>query len=314
MDFRDQDGNSESLFGARNENSVLFSIDDLQSNDGDMNSSGANPSGDASGLINLSTLSAMSQSEGGQGENGDSFGMQSMVFNSVVPKKARNWFIAVIIIAVVLVLGIGGVGGYLWYSSDQKRQAELKELKEKSELDLKAAKDAESASLEKLQKELETEKENTKVAKAALVESEKKIEDAKRIAEQQRQTQEALDANKAQSKPAAGGSGSGSVKKPTPGPGAEAVAQGKATSKPPSSADVKKALEACQKKATKCAKNGTLTVQMSINSAGSAKNVKAVGGSFQGSASEKCILTVVEKHQFPTFSGAAIPVKYTFKL
>ena len=55
-------------------------------------------------------------------------------------------------------------------------------------------------------------------------------------------------------------------------------------------------------------------VQMSINSAGSAKSVKAIGGSFQGSASERCILTVVEKHQFPTFTGAAIPVKYTFKL
>lgn len=312
MDFRDQDGNSESLFGARNENSVLFSIDDLQSNDGDMNSSGANPSGDASGLINLSTLSAMSQSEGGQGENGDSFGMQSMVFNSVVPKKARNWFIAVIIIAVVLVLGIAGVGGYLWYSSDQERQAELEKLKEKSESDLKAAKDAGSVTIQELQKELEIEKENAKNAKAALVESEKKAEDAKRLAEQQRQTQEALDANKAPSKPAGGGSGS--VKKPTPGPGAEAVASGKATSKPPSSAEVKKALESCQKKATKCAKNGTLTVQMSINSAGSAKNVKAVGGTFQGSASEKCILTVVEKHQFPTFTGAAIPVKYTFKL
>ena len=312
MDFRDQDGNSESLFGARNENSVLFSIDDLQSNDGDMNSSGANPSGDASGLINLSTLSAMSQSEGGQGENGDSFGMQSMVFNSVVPKKARNWFIAVIIIAVVLVLGIAGVGGYLWYSSDQERQAELEKLKEKSESDLKAAKDAGSVTIQELQKELEIEKENAKNAKAALVESEKKAEDAKRLAEQQRQTQEALDANKAPSKSAGGGSGS--AKKPTPGPGAEAVASGKATSKPPSSAEVKKALESCQKKATKCAKNGTLTVQMSINSAGSAKNVKAVGGSFQGSASEQCILTVVEKHQFPTFTGAAIPVKYTFKL
>ena len=312
MDFRDQDGNSESLFGARNENSVLFSIDDLQSNDGDMNSSGANPSGDASGLINLSTLSAMSQSEGGQGENGDSFGMQSMVFNSVVPKKARNWFIAVIIIAVVLVLGIAGVGGYLWYSSDQERQAELEKLKEKSESDLKAAKDAGSVTIQELQKELEIEKENAKNAKAALAESEKKAEDAKRLAEQQRQTQEALDANKAPSKSAGGGSGS--AKKPTPGPGAEAVASGKATSKPPSSAEVKKALESCQKKATKCAKNGTLTVQMSINSAGSAKNVKAVGGTFQGSASEKCILTVVEKHQFPTFTGAAIPVKYTFKL
>ena len=309
MDFRDQDGNSESLFGARNENSVLFSIDDLQSNDGDMNSSGANPSGDASGLINLSTLSAMSQSEGGQGENGDSFGMQSMVFNSVVPKKARNWFIAVIIISVVLVLGIAGVGGYLWYSSDQERQAELEKLKEKSESDLKAAKDAGSVTIQELQKELEIEKENAKNAKAALVESEKKAEDAKRLAEQQRQTQEALDANKAPSK-----SAGGSAKKPTPGPGAEAVASGKATSKPPSSAEVKKALESCQKKATKCAKNGTLTVQMSINSAGSAKNVKAVGGTFQGSASEKCILTVVEKHQFPTFTGAAIPVKYTFKL
>lgn len=312
MDFRDQDGNSESLFGARNENSVLFSIDDLQSNDGDMNSSGANPSGDASGLINLSTLSAMSQSEGGQGENGDSFGMQSMVFNSVVPKKARNWFIAVIIIAVVLVLGVAGVGGYLWYSSDQDRQAELDKLKQQSELDLKAAKDAESDTIKELKEKLKTEKENAKNAKAALVESEKKAEDAKRIAEQQRQTQEALEANKAPSKPAGGGSGS--AKKPTPGPGAEAVASGKATSKPPSSAEVKKALESCQKKATKCAKNGTLTVQMSINSAGSAKNVKAVGGSFQGSASEKCILTVVEKHQFPTFTGAAIPVKYTFKL
>ena len=241
MDFRDQDGNSESLFGARNENSVLFSIDDLQSNDGDMNSSGANPSGDASGLINLSTLSAMSQSEGGQGENGDSFGMQSMVFNSVVPKKARNWFIAVIIIAVVLVLGIAGVGGYLWYSSDQERQAELEKLKEKSESDLKAAKDAGSVTIQELQKELEIEKENAKNAKAALVESEKKAEDAKRLAEQQRQTQEALDANKAPSKSAGGGGGS--AKKPTPGPGAEAVASGKATSKPPSSAEVKKALE-----------------------------------------------------------------------
>lgn len=310
MDFRDQDGNSESLFGARNENSVLFSIDDLQSNDGDMNSSGANPSGDASGLINLSTLSAMSQSEGGQGENGDSFGMQSMVFNSVVPKKARNWFIAVIIIAVVLVLVIAGGGGYLWYSSYQNQQKVLTEL-EKEKVEKQAEVDkAKQDAADELNTKLKEQKAKFDAEKAALIK--KNADDAERLAEQQRQTQEALEANKAPSKPAGGGSGS--AKKPTPGPGAEAVASGKATSKPPSSAEVKKALESCQKKATKCAKNGTLTVQMSINSAGSAKNVKAVGGSFQGSASEKCILTVVEKHQFPTFTGAAIPVKYTFKL
>lgn len=314
MDFRDQDGNSESLFGARNENSVLFSIDDLQSNDGDMNSSGANPSGDASGLINLSTLSAMSQSEGGQGENGDSFGMQSMVFNSVVPKKARNWFIAVIIIAVVLVLVVAGGGGYLWYSSYQKQQKVLTEL-EKEKIEKQAEVDkAKQDAADELNTKLKEQKAEFDAEKAALIEKNKKDAEALRLVEQQRQTQEALEANKAPSKPAGGGSGSGSAKKPTPGPGAEAVASGKATSKPPSSAEVKKALESCQKKATKCAKNGTLTVQMSINSAGSAKNVKAVGGSFQGSASEKCILTVVEKHQFPTFTGAAIPVKYTFKL
>ena len=159
MDFRDQDGNSESLFGARNENSVLFSIDDLQSNDGDMNSSGANPSGDASGLINLSTLSAMSQSEGGQGENGDSFGMQSMVFNSVVPKKARNWFIAVIIIAVVLVLGIAGVGGYLWYSSDKAQKEELAEL-EKEKIAKQAEVDkAKQDATDELNKKLKEQKE-----------------------------------------------------------------------------------------------------------------------------------------------------------
>lgn len=312
MDFRDQDGNSESLFGARNENSVLFSIDDLQSNDGDMNSSGANPSGDASGLINLSTLSAMSQSEGGQGENGDSFGMQSMVFNSVVPKKARNWFIAVIIIAVVLVLVVAGVGGYLWYSSYQNQQKVLTDLVEENKKQQEEANKAKQDAADVLNTKLNEQKAKFDAEKAALIEKNEKNAEALRLAEQQRQTQEALEANKAPSKPAGGGSGS--AKKPTPGPGAEAVASGKATSKPPSSAEVKKALESCQKKATKCAKNGTLTVQMSINSAGSAKNVKAVGGTFQGSASEKCILTVVEKHQFPTFTGAAIPVKYTFKL
>ena len=77
---------------------------------------------------------------------------------------------------------------------------------------------------------------------------------------------------------------------------------------------IKAALAACQTKAAKCGHGGNLTVQMQINSSGAAKSVKAVGGSFAGSATEKCIITVVEKHNWPTFSGKAIPVKYTFKL
>lgn len=308
MDFRDQDGNSESLFGARNENSVLFSIDDLQSNNGDMNSSGANPSGDASGLINLSTLSAMSQSDS-TSDNGDSFGMQSMVFNNVVPKKARNAMLATIIVASVLVLGLIAGGIFLYSSMSADRAEELAALNAQREQELQDAEAAKDAATKELQAKLAAKDAEFERQRAELLK--KQNDEADRIANEQRKVEEALDANKESSRSA----GRGSVeKKPTPGPGAEAVASGKATSKPPSSAEVKKSLEACQKKAMKCAKNGTLTVQMSINSAGSAKSVKAIGGSFQGSASERCILTVVEKHQFPTFTGAAIPVKYTFKL
>lgn len=311
MDYRDQDNNNESLFGARNENSVLFSLDSLQSMDGESNSGGTNPSGDASGLINLSTLSAMSRSEDGDDAGNESYGMQSMVFNEVVPKNTRRKMQILVgtFIGVILLATVGGVLGYR--HMDQKNKEEIAQTqaaeeearqseKEKSDQKIKELEDALA------QKNLEAAKQNADLQKEL-----QDMRDRNREREEQQKINEALAAS--DSNKAAKSTGS-SAKKATPPAGAEAVATGKAQAKPPSAAEVKEALAACNKKATKCAKDGTLVVQMSINSSGSAKNVKAVGGTFQGTATEKCILTVVEKHPFPTFSGAAIPVKYTFKL
>ena len=63
-------------------------------------------------------------------------------------------------------------------------------------------------------------------------------------------------------------------------------------------------------KASKCGKNGSLTVQFNLSN-NTAKGVKAVGGSFAGTATEKCILTVVEKYRWP--DGTASGSKYPFK-
>jgi hypothetical protein len=74
---------------------------------------------------------------------------------------------------------------------------------------------------------------------------------------------------------------------------------------------VKAALQAVSTKAQKCGKNGNLAVTFSI-SGNKAKGVSATGGSFKGSATEKCILTVIEKHSWP--DGNAPGIKYNFKL
>ncbi len=311
MDYRDQDNNNESLFGARNENSVLFSLDSLQSMDGESNSGGANPSGDASGLINLSTLSAMSRSEDGDDSGNESYGMQSMVFNEVVPKNTRRKMHVLIgsLVGFVLLASVGGVCGYMHMMKE--REDEVAKTQAAEEAARQSDKEKSDQKIKELEAALEQQKQEAATQNADL---QKKLQDMKDKDREREEEQKIADAFAANESNKAAKTNGSSAKKATPSAGAEAVATGKAQPKPPSADEVKKALAACNAKAAKCAKNGTLVVQMSINSSGSAKNVKAVGGTFQGSATEKCILTVVEKHPFPTFSGAAIPVKYTFKL
>lgn len=307
MDFRGQENNNDGLFGARNENSVLFSLDSLSSMERDSDSNGGNPSGDASGLINLSTLSSMSQAENGDNIHGG-FGAGGVtVFNDISAKKSRNRMIMVLCICVafIAVLIVGGIFKYQSMKDSYDQVQDEMRAKLKAE---KAVADGLQQKQNELQKQLEDA--NSQISKKDIA-----LNDVQMRYDREREKL-AMVANMGldtEDKKPKSGSGT-SVKKPaTPPAGAEAVASGKAASKPPSPAEVKKALEACNAKAMKCGKNGTLNVQMSINSSGSAKNVKVLGGSFAGSATEKCIVTVIERHSFPTFSGAAIPVKYTFK-
>lgn len=307
MDFRGQENNNDGLFGARNENSVLFSLDSLSSMERDSDSNGGNPSGDASGLINLSTLSSMSQAENGDNIHGG-FGAGGVtVFNDISAKKSRKHMIMVlgICVAFIAALIVGGI------FKIQSMRASFDQAQGEMQAKLDAEKEA-ADGLQQKQSELQKQLE---VANSKISEKDSALNDVQARYDREREKL-AMVANMGldtEDKKPKSGSGT-SVKKPTTPPaGAEAVASGKAASKPPSPAEVKKALEACNAKAMKCGKNGTLNVQMSINSSGSAKNVKVLGGSFAGSATEKCIVTVIERHPFPTFSGAAIPVKYTFK-
>ena len=125
MDFNENNG--ERLFEARNENSVLFSLDSLNAIDKESENGegGLNTNSEASGLINLNMLSQMSDN----GESGNEGGlgepvMGSMTFNQVVTRKnKRN--LAIIISAFVLVLIAGGVVGYMIYKSGQEEKAKL---------------------------------------------------------------------------------------------------------------------------------------------------------------------------------------------
>lgn len=310
MDFRDQDGNNEGLFGARNENSVLFSLDSLTSLGKDSGSAnnGLSTSGDASGLINLSTLSAMSSGDTND-ENIPAAPMQSMVFNAVTSKKEKHANMALLVVSIVLlvIIASGAAVGYILYNGYKEEQAK-KDAKAKELSEQVAAEQSKSESeIERLKSELQMAKAQADSRGQDLA---KALDDAKK-----QKDAEMIAAATGGDKKDSGDAPKKSASEPKkPAPGAAAVASGQAVEKPPSKEQIKAALAACQTKAAKCGHGGNLTVQMQINSSGAAKSVKALGGSFAGSATEKCIITVVEKHNWPTFSGKAIPVKYTFKL
>lgn len=313
MDFNNHDGNGDELFGARNENSVLFSLDSLTAIDKDSSNSNnsANPSGDASGLINLNTLAQMSSTPGNDSING-SIPMQSVVFNSVIKKEKRNKMILLVggIVLVVALCSVFVFAMIQWKTTENSKD-QLDEDYQTAQTDYKKLqndKDNLEASKEKLQKDLQNEQAEIKKLKEELAQLQTQQAKADLLAA----TEEAAAKEGSAAVPSAKKSAAKTVAKP--GPGAEAVASGRAVAKPPAPSEVKKALDLCAKKAQKCAKGGNLVVQFNMNSSGVAKNAKALSGTFSGTPTEKCILTVVEKHQWPTFTGAAVPVKYNFKL
>lgn len=304
----DFNGN-ESLVGQRNENSVLFSLDSLASlddNDSGGGSSGFSfgGSGDASGLIDLNTLASI-----GAGSSAPDELDGVRVFNTVASKRGRRRMIIVIAAIVVALIALAGVGYYFFQKEAEKRNEIAATLEREKAI--------EAERTAKLQIELEN---------ARQKQQELEIEAKRRVVDQEavRLQLEAQEANKAKVDEAAnagtdnkGSSNKGSSKKPSgnDGAGTAVAVEAKAPAgKGPSQDDVKNALVDSATKAKKCAKNGNLVVSMTLTGKGSAKNIKADSGTFKGTPTERCILTVVEKHNFPTFSGKDVPVKYNYKL
>jgi hypothetical protein len=312
MDFKNNDNG---LFGARNENSVLFSLEDLNSIDNsnsDNAGSGFGSSGDASGLINLDMLSKMGSSAGAGSDDEDgSIGgvaMESMVFNKVVEKRTtRNY--ALIIGICVLLLAVAGGCAFFFISSSETEKLEAEQALAAAtalEEEQRQAKEREVAELKAQLEAMKKQNLDSAEDKARLEAMIQKLEDA----EMQAKVAGGGDEEK---KTTAAKKPSGTTAKASAGSAPKAASSGGGAGKP-DPAKIKAALGDAANKAKKCGKNGTLLVQMNINSSGSAKGVKGVSGTFKGTATEKCIITVVEKHQFPAFSGNAIPVKYNFKL
>ncbi|MBQ9393967.1 MAG: hypothetical protein IJU23_00385, partial [Proteobacteria bacterium] len=301
-------GNGEGLFGARNENSVLFSLDSLTALDkgtSDNSTGSSSSSGDASGLIDLSTLANMSNS-GSSDSLADEPVMESMVFNQVVTKKSKR-NIALIIAAFVIVIG-GAIGTILYISHSSAEKARIAQ-EEQAKIDAEKAKEAEEAdakikALEQQIKEAQAEGKRREADQKAVEEELKKLNEQKQrlladgATDPTTDTKNKKDTKKPDGKP--GGSGGSDTAAP-PAPQVK---------KAPDKAKLIAALKDANAKAMKCGKGGNLTVQFNLSN-NSAKGVKAVGGSFAGSATEKCILTVVQKYSWP--DGTASDIKYTFK-
>ena len=310
MDYRDQDSNAEGLFGARNENSVLFSLDNLNAIGDDSNNgaggSGFGSSGDASGLIDLNTLSKMSGASSEEdGEAGGMPIMESMVFNQVVTKKKKQT-IGFVIGGFVLVIAIAVVAFIVMYNNSmEEKQAMEAAQNEQLEKDRKNAADLEAqiAKLEREKKEAEAENMRRSAKQDEIDKELARLRDAQMNAQVADADAPGGDGKSGSKKKASGGGNSGAAAAPAPA----AAPKNKA----PDKGELLEALKAANTKAQKCGKNGTLNVQFNL-SGNSAKGVKAVGGSFAGSATEKCILTIVEKHRWP--DGTAGNIKYTFKL
>lgn len=298
---RNEQGDGD-LVGQRNENSVLFSLDSLaRADETDGHGSGAGFSfgsgGDQSGLIDLNTLAKL-----GAGGSGDANIEVPVVFNDVGLKRKPKGLIIVLVLVLVLLIG-GGVAGYFFYQNMKAEQAAKDE---------QARIEAERlAQVEKDKKDLEAKLEQARLEAEA--ESKRREADAEAVRLALAKQAEEAAANPEQGSDSAKPSRNSGSKPSTAKDTKEEPAPSKGSG--PKPAEVRSALLASADKAKKCAKGGTLDVSFTLNGSGKASGVKATGGSFKGTATERCIITVVEKHGFPTFSGSPVKgVKFTYKL
>ncbi len=306
MDY--QDGNGEGLFGARNENSVLFSLDSLTAMENEQSGAGDGSfgsSGDASGLIDLNTLSKLSAGASVEGV-GESNIMESQMFNEISTREKRRNMMLVVGLIVALILIAGGVIFWVLYSSKE----DLDAANTKNQESLDAAKQENEALEEKLAK-LEQANANLEADLKKRQANEKALQEAR---DKDKKALEAAglglvaDSQNGDKPKRLGGNASA---KAADAPAAEAAPAPAPKAKTIEKSVLVAALKDATTKAGKCGKGGSLTVSFNIKN-GSATNVTAAGGSFAGSATEKCILTVFQKYNWP--DGNASGIKYPVKL
>ena len=152
-------GAGNDLVGARNENSVLFSLSSVDQVQAVNKQSGAGQAkgNDKSGLIDIqalaSTHAAMKDGGGASGGDEDEFVAGTMSMPALMPsgshKSNNGLIIGVSIAAAVLVLGLGGVIAFLVLSDDDEPQEQTvivqQEAADDDEEDDTAAQEAEAA-------------------------------------------------------------------------------------------------------------------------------------------------------------------------
>ncbi|MCL2326276.1 MAG: hypothetical protein FWC40_07285 [Proteobacteria bacterium] len=303
---------SEGLIGQRNENSVLFSLDSLASFDDKGASDGAKGdlafggSGDASGLIDLNTLSRM----GAGKQSNEEFGAGMPVFNNVASHSEKRRKIVITLVVVFLVAALGA-GGYYFYDQQQQKAAATLAEQQRQKDEMKAALEAQAAEIaaakareDELKQAAERRAADQEAVRLALAEAEAK--------QQQNVANAPTETTQPIRRPG------GTTPRPPAGnnPGTTPdtpVATPKGAGPTPEA--VRSSLADAKKKAEKCAKDGNLVVSMTLSGNGKASSISVLSGSFKGTPTEKCIVTVIERHPFPTFTGSPVTgVRYDFKL
>ena len=321
---------SDEMLNQRSENSVLFSLNNLtavgdkgpnQSQAGYASSGGGAATGgagkDKSGLIDLSTLAQLGAGQALGDAQGEEGAQVPVLFNTG-SKKSNRGLILGIVFLILVVLGLGGFVGYLMVFKEEEKKQTAEEETEEPKEDENAIAKAEQDKLAH-QKKLDEE-----AAAARLAEKEEKGEEksgepaveGEETGEEGEETATAKEDGKKRSSKK-DEEKSSSKKDDKKSKVDEAVANLDKNEKkkvPLSKKAVGKVLKASEIRVRKCGKDGDLKVSFQIKPSGSVSGVKAVGGSFKGSATERCVLGIVKKLSFPEFDGDPFPVKYPYKL
>ncbi len=310
-------GSADGLVSQRSENSVLFSLNNLTAiNDNDASHGAGYASGggalggaDKSGLIDLNTLARLgagSATGGGDTSTGSAAAAPAL-FN-VGARRSNKGLMIGIAFLVIVVLGLGGTLTYLMvFKAEEPKPAVAEAEPEEKDPAAEAGVDPDTIVTHATARRVVDVPDEPEEDE----EEKRKAEEAARAAEEAAAAAKAAEASRRSSD-----RGSRRDDKKSGGDSGEAASESKPRSSGsgPDPKAVRGVLDGSQARAKKCGKEGDIVVQFNLMPSGKTSGVKAAGGSLMGTPTERCVLGVVERLEFPSFSGSATPIKYSYKL